>query len=499
MFADLLDALAAGFVHCVSVSNILAIFAGCMAGIIFGALPGFSASMGVATLLPFTFFLAPDTGLLTLAGVYVGAMYGGSIPAILIHTPGTPGAAATTLDGFPMAQKGLAGSAIISSATASSIGGFISGLILCLAGPVLSHYAAKISPAEIFLVAILGMTVLGTFAAKNPVKAYMGGIIGLLIGVIGADYQIGFYRFAFGIPRLYDGISLVAGLVGLLAVSECLVLVRHKTSVSGVPLKLVLKVKDIVREIWEVIGKRWRLLLRSSMIGAGIGFIPGEGAAVACFVSYDQARRTSKHPEQFGTGIREGVIAAEAANNAVVPMALLPALALGIPGSSTAALILSGIMMHGIRPGPGVFQREPNLMGTFLVGILATSLLLLLLGLFLVNPVRQLTMVRRSLLASIILPLVVIGIYAVNNSFFDVAVCLGCGLLGYGLKLVGVPPVTAVVGFVLGPIAEKGFTMALSISGGSPIIFFRPLGIFLWLLILASLILPWWRTRRKVA
>lgn len=493
------DILTIGFSHFFTPYNLIAAFMGCLLGIIFGALPAFTASMGVATLLPFTYGLPPATALVLLSSIYVGAMYGGSIPAILMHTPGTPGAAATVIDGYAMAKKGQADTAIVVSAASSAVASFIGGIFICITGPILSFYAARISPAEIFLVALLGIIVLGNLAGKDPWKGFLGGILGLLLGTVGADFVVGHDRFTFGVVELYEGLPLVPVLVGFLALSECFSMVQQETGQLVAVSEVKFSLKKIFKDSWDTIfGKYWKVTYLSTFIGGVIGIIPGEGAAVANFVAYDQAKRWSRHPERFGTGIPEGVIAPEAANNSVVPLALLPALALGVPGSSTAALILAGVMMHGLRPGPGVFERSPDVMGTFLVGLLAASWLQLFIGLLIVGPACRLCRVKTSILAGVIMVMAVIGVYAVRNSFFDVGIMLACALLGYGLKTWGCPPVTAVVGFVLGPIAEKAFTTALSISGGSAgIFFFRPLAAVLWAIIILSLFLPWWRKKRQ--
>jgi len=495
----ILDTLLIGFSHFLSPYNLLAAFIGCLLGIIFGALPAFTASMGVATLLPFAYSLPVDTSLVLLSSIYVGAMYGGSIPAILMHTPGTPGAAATVIDGYAMAKKGQADTAIVVSAASSSIASFVGGVFICITGPILSFYAARISPAEIFLVTLLGIIVLGNLAGKDSIKGLLGGIIGLLLGTVGADFVVGHDRFTFGIYQLYEGIPLVPALVGLLALSECFTMVQKESGELVAVSEVRFSLRKILSDTWDTIfGKYWKDTYLSTFIGGVIGFIPGEGAAVANFVAYDQAKRHSRNPERFGTGIPEGVIACEAANNSVVPLALLPALALGIPGSSTAALILAGVMMQGLRPGPGVFERSPDVMGTFLVGLLAASWLQLLIGLLIVGPACKLCQIKNSILAGVILVLAVIGVYAVHYSFFDVGIMLACALLGYGLKVWGCPPVTAVVGLILGPIAEKSFTTALSVSGGSAdIFFFRPVAAILWGIILFSILFPWLRRKRK--
>jgi putative tricarboxylic transport membrane protein len=494
----ILDTLIIGLFRIFSLENMLICFGGTLVGTIFGALPGFTASMGVAVLLPFTYYMSPEGGLLLMASLYVGAMYGGSIPAILMSTPGTPGAAATVLDGYIMAKNGQADLALAISMSSSAVAGLIGGVILCLGGPLLSFYAMKISPGEIFVVILLGIIILGNLAAEDPAKGFMGGILGMLLGTVGADFSEGFYRFTFGVTELLEGLPLVSTLVGLLALSECFSMVREQ---SGKPLTAIVfdfSYRRVLKEMWKTVaGAYAKATYLGTFIGCVIGIIPGEGAAVANFVAYDQAKRLSRHPELFGKGSPEGVAAPEAANNSVVPLALLPALALGIPGSSTAALILAGAMMHGVRPGPGVFQRHPDVMGVLLIGILVSSLLQILVGLILVRPSVKLAQIKPTILAGVVLFLGVIGIYSLFYRCFDIGCMMGFALLGYGLKSAGVPPVTAVVGFVLGPLLERNFTTALSISGGSYDIFFlRPIAAILWVFIIFSLVYPWWRSRK---
>jgi putative tricarboxylic transport membrane protein len=494
----ILDVLSIGLVKFCALNNMLICFGGTLIGTIFGALPAFTASMGVAVLLPFTYYMSPEGGLLLMASLYVGAMYGGSIPAILMHTPGTPGAAATVLDGYAMAKKGQADMALAISMASSAVAGFIGGIILCVGGPLLSYYAARISPGEIFVLILLGLIILGNLAAEDPPKGFMGGILGMLLGTVGADFIEAHYRFTFGLTELYDGLPMVATLVGLLALSECFSMVRERSGKSLTAAVFDFSYKRVMKEMWKTVaGAHAKATYLGTFIGCVIGIIPGEGAAVANFVAYDQAKRFSRHPELFGAGAPDGVAAPEAANNSVVPLALLPALSLGIPGSSTAALILAGAMMHGVRPGPGVFERHPDVMGVLLVGILVSSLLQILVGLILVRPSVKLAQIKPTIMAGVVLCLAVIGVYSLSYSLFDIGIMIGFALLGYGLKRAGVPPVTTVVGFILGPLLERNFITALSISGGSlDIFFFRPIAAILWVVIIISLVYPWWRARK---
>ena len=495
----ILDIMAIGFQKFLAPTNILLCFAGTLIGTIFGALPAFTASMGVAVLLPFTFYLSPEGGLMMMASLYVGAMYGGSIPAILMHTPGTPGAAATVIDGYAMAKKGQADVAIAISMSSSAVASFWGGVLLCIGGPMLSFYAARISPGEIFVVTLLGLIMVGNLSSETPLKGFMGGIFGMLLGTVGTDFAVGHNRFTFGVTDLFDGLPVIPTLVGFLALSECFTMVRQRFGGPMAAIFMKFSYRRVMKAMWDAaFGRYAKETYLGTLIGCIIGIIPGEGAAVANFVAYDQAKRLSKHPELFGTGIPEGVAAPEAANNSVVPLALLPALSLGIPGSSTAAIILAGAMMHGLQPGPGVFERSPDVMGVLLVGLLVASLLQIVIGLLIVRPSVALAKIDTNIMAGVVLCLAVIGVYAVNYSIFDIGVMLVCAVIAYGLKHAGIPPVTTVVGFVLGPIAEHHFFTALSISGGSAgIFFFRPIAAVMWGLIVFSLAFPWLRARRQ--
>ncbi len=476
-----------------SFQNILFITLGLLVGIIAGALPGVSGAVGLVVLLPLTYSMKSESAIIMLIAAYCGAQFGGSIPAILIRTPGTPGAAATCFDGYPMTQKGQSFKAIITAAVASAFGGYFSALVLIFFAPFVSYYAVKFGPAEIFLVAIFGLTVLGSVGADDVVKGLMAGAFGLLLGTIGMEYNLGFERFSFNIYTLYDGIPLITALIGLLAFSETISLVQRQSVLKDIKFLEELTKMDFTtmkRDIKDVL--RFPVdLVRASTIGTIIGAIPGEGAAVANFVSYDQARRYSKQSKLFGTGIIQGVIATEAANNSVTGGACIPTFSLGIPGSASTAILLGVLMIHGLLPGPGLFHRSGSIMYAILISLFITNTLMLGLGLFGARFFAKVILIPTRILVPIVSIIMAVGCYLMRNNENDILLMLIFGLLGYYMQRHGYPPVAAVVGLILSPIAEKNAIYALSISRGSISIFFTsPIAISMWALIIFSLAIP---------
>ncbi len=476
-----------------SFQNIFFISLGLIVGIIAGALPGVSGAVGLVVLLPLTYAMKSESAIIMLMAVYCGAMFGGSIPAILIRTPGTPGAAATCFDGYPMTQKGQSFKAIITAAVASAFGGYFSAVVLFFFGPFLSYYAVKFGPAEIFLVAIFGLTVLGSVGAEDVVKGLMAGAFGLLLGTIGIEYSLGFERFSFNLYTLYDGIPFITALIGLLAFSEAINLVQRESVLKDMKFLEGLRKMDFAlmkREIKDVL--RYPVdLFRASVIGTIIGSIPGEGAAVANFVSYDQARRYSKQSRLFGTGIVQGVIATEAANNSVTGGACIPTFTLGIPGSSATAILLGVLMIHGLQPGPGLFHRSGAIMYAILISLFITNTLMLGAGLFAARHFAKVILVPTRVLVPVVSIMMAVGCYLMRNNVNDILLMLIFGLVGYYMQRHGYPPVATVVGLILSPIAEKNAIIALAISQGSLSIFFTsPIAICMWVLIVLSVAVP---------
>jgi len=462
--------------------SLAAITAGVTMGIVIGALPGLSATMGVALLLPITFGMDPGVGLPMLVALYCGAMYGGSISAILIHTPGTPAAAATCLDGYPMAQRGEAGKAIGFSLVASFCGGIFSAFALLFIAPALSKVSLLFGPAEYFTLAILGLTLIATLAQGDWIKGLISGFSGLFLATVGLDIVTGQSRFTFGKVELLSGIPLVVVLIGMFSISQALLLIEKKVKNNVKAKKVSGRILPKLSELKE----HWVTILRSSIIGTWIGMIPGTGGDLATWVGYNEAKRSSRNSELFGTGIPEGVIASEAANNAVTGGSLIPLLTLGIPGSSTTAVLLGGFLVHGLRPGPKFMTEYGDLSFTIIVSLFVVNIFMLFLGIFFGKMGVYITKIREDFLAPVIITLSVIGSYAISNSVFDVGLMFIFGLVGYIMVKCKFPTAPMVLGLILGPIAETGLQQSLLISSGNWLIFVtKPLS--LTLLILATI------------
>lgn len=355
---DILSNLASGFGLLVGIPQITAIIVGVILGILAGAMPGLSPSMGVALLVPFTYKMHPSMALILLASIYIAVNYGGSITAVTINTLGTPSAVVTSFDGYPLTRKGKPGLALGTSLVSSTVGGIIGTIILIFFSVHLAKLVVKLHPAEYFALAMFGLTTVASLGGKNWAKAFIAAMFGLLINTIGIDPISSVSCFTFGFYRLFDGFSLIPALIGLFALSEVFLrLEEHKFDRKKVAGKFK-------KEVWPSIGDYWKLkfaILRSSVIGTLIGIFPGAGATIAAFLSYDVARRSSKHPETFGTGNPEGVAAAEAANSNSVGGALVPLLTLGIPGSATTAVLIGALMIHDLNPGPLLFKTNPDI------------------------------------------------------------------------------------------------------------------------------------------
>jgi len=468
---------------------LLVIFGGTLLGIIVGALPGLSATMGVAILLPVTYYLPPEVGLNLLLGIYVGGIYGGSISAILLNIPGCPASLMTSLDGYPMSNRGEGGRAIGLATTSSFIGGMVGVLALIFVAPILADAALGFGPSEYAMLAFLGLSAIVVVAAKSIVKGFIGVVIGLLMATVGMDPVVSVPRFTYGSIDLMTGISYIPVVIGLFGLSEvmsqCLDVAKReiiKQKVGHVIPSLA-DFKVIVRNVWH-----------PSWIGTLIGARPGAGASVAAIICYNRAVQASKTPERFGTGIPEGIIACETANNATIGGALVPLLTLGIPGSSVTAVLLGAMMMHDIIPGPTLFTDKAELMYTILAGLVVCNIAMLVLGLAAGRISPKLVNLPKSALLPTITLLCVVGAYAINNSLFDVGLMVVCGVGGFFLKEIGISAGPIILGLILGPIAEINFRGALEISGGSYLIFVeKPISLIIVLLTLALLTFPFAR------
>ena len=467
MYSDLLQALP----NVLEWTNFAAVIIGVIAGIVVGAMPGLSATMAISVLVPFTFGLEPLVALGLMAGIYNGAMYGGAIPAVLLRIPGTPAAVATTFDGYPMAQKGEGGFALQVAVISSAIGGIASAFALMLLAPPLSKVTLLFGPSEVFWVAVFGLASIVFLLGGNPVKGLISAFFGVFVSVIGSDPIYGNDRFTFGQLEILDGIHIVILLVGLYALPPVIDLLETplRTGVDNSKLG--------TESIWKALPRMkgyWKTWLRGSAIGIWIGILPGAGGSMAAFMSYNEARRSSTNPEVWGEGEPEGVAAAEVANNADTASALIPALTLGIPGTAVAAVMLGGLLVHGLQPGPMLFRENPDIVFGFMWQFLFGAILLVLLGGSLAtNSFAHLLNLPRPLLGSVIIVLMLIGVYSIHGRMFDVYLMLGFGAIGWVMDRLKFPLPPVVLGLILGGFAEENLRLALRIGRGDPMILFQ--------------------------
>lgn len=466
-------------------TSFLLIALGTAAGVIFGALPGLSGPIGVALLLPFTFNLDPAAGLLMLGGIYMGSSYGGSITGILLNTPGTTEAAPTTLEGFPLAQQGRAKEALYYSIVACIVGGVVGVLTLLFFTPLLAKIALKFGPPEMFLIAMSGLAVVGSLTGRDVYKGIFAAAFGILVSTVGPDIMTGTSRMTFGLWDLEGGIPLIPALIGLFAISEMLVQTGRKLdSIVNVPFE-DMKVMEIVRRLIRKPG----LLIRSSFIGTFIGVLPGTGGAVASFVAYAEAKRSSKRPELFSKGNEEGIIAAESANNAAVGGSMVPLLSLGVPGSTTTAVMYGALTIHGLIPGPRLFVQNPDIVYTFMFGMLFTAIIMGVIGIYGVPFFSSIIKIRLPYIIPTVMVLCLFGAYSIRNSLFDIFLAIFFGLVGYLFRRTNIPPAPTVLGIILGPLAEENFRQVLVIAKAqnmNPLLysFTRPIAVVVFLLLM---------------
>ena len=462
------DSAPAAFALVANWSSILALFTGVVVGVVAGAIPGMSATMAVALTLPFTFAMSPIQGILMLLGVYKGGIFGGSIPAILIKTPGTPASSATVLDGYPMAEKGQAGKALGMALYASCTADMISNLSLIMFAGWLASFALSFGPPEFFTLILFSLTIIAGVSGDNLLKGLISAGLGLLLATVGLDLVYGTDRFVFGEPELMGGLNFIAVLIGLFAIPEIIEYARKPRNDE-----------EKVRELGDshvTFGEYRRCLksiLRGSFIGVILGSIPGIGAAPSAFLSYSEARRNSKNKDNFGKGEIEGVAASEAGNNGVCGATLIPLLALGVPGDIITAIIIGGFMIHGLQPGPMMFATNGDIVYALFMGLILSSVFLLGVGSVAIRLFRFIADVPSSLLFPGIMVLCVFGVYAVNNSEFDVAVMFVLGWVGYIMMRLNVPAAPFLIAFILGPLLEDNFRQAMLMSGGTMDILFR--------------------------
>ena len=460
MTADLLSAL----VGLAAIENVFAMVLGTLIGVIIGALPGLTTTIGLAILIPLSFGLSPLVALGLMAGLYNGSMYGGAIPAILLNIPGTPAAIATTFDGHPMTKSGRAAEALRIACYSSAMGGLASGFALLLLAPPLSLVTLAFGPAEYFWVAAFGLVSISVLLGSDPLKGLISATLGLLIASVGMDTLTGRMRFTFGKLELVDGINIVVVLIGLFALPRVLRMAEESVK-TGVPKsQLSLKGGRLDRGVLVSLLPTW---LRSGVIGIGIGILPGAGGNIAAFLSYNEAKRTAADPESFGKGNPRGVAAAEFGNSSDNAASLIPTLTLGVPGNAIAALIMGGLLVHGLQPGPALFRDNGDIVYGFILQMIITSVMLMALGgLIATRLFAQALRVPQVLLAPMILTLMFLGLYTVNNSSFELYMMIGFGLLGYAMERLSFPLPPMILGVILGAMAEQNLRTSLLISGG---------------------------------
>ena len=455
---------------------------GVTGGIVIGALPGLTATMGVAVLLPFTFGMEATRALVMLCGIYIGAIYGGSISAILLKTPGTPAAAATVLDGYELARKGEAAKALSVSAIASFVGGLVSTVMLITISPVLASFALRFGAPEYFALAVFGLSIIASISGKSPVKGLLAGMLGLLISTVGLDPVTSYPRFTFGQINLYNGFAIIPVLIGLFALAEAFVQMEKIFETSQT---IDTHFKHGMVSLKETISLA-PTMIKSALIGTFIGAIPGAGADIAAFVTYNEARRSSKRGNEFGTGCIEGVAAPEAGNNGVTGGAMVPLLTLGVPGDAVTAILLGALIIQGLQPGPLLFTKNADIVYGLFSSLLVGNVLMLLFGLLGVRLFCRVVELPKRIIIPVIVTLSIVGAYSMNNSIFDVWVCIGFGIIGYIMQKVDMPSSPIILAVILGPMAESNLRRAVLMYQGSySFLWTRPIGVVF--LVLAAL------------
>ena len=441
---------------------------GVVSGICIGALPGLTATMGVALLLPMTFGMEAAQGILMLLGIYVGAIYGGSISAVLLHTPGTPASAATAIEGYKLSQRGEAGRALGVATLGSFVGGLVSVLCLMLISPQLAKLALQFSSAEFFLLAVFGLCIIGNISGDSVEKGLMCGCLGILVATIGIDSVTSYIRFCpEGNYNFMGGISYIPIMIGLFAMSQAFENIEEIFAEE----KQQIKVTNIIPKK-EDLKALFRISPITGLIGTMIGIIPGAGADIGAFVGYNVAQGMAKHPEEFGNGSIEGICGPEGGNNGVTGGALIPMLTLGVPGDAVTAIMIGALTIQGLTPGPMLFETNKVLVYTIFMGMFVANTLMCICGFAGIRVFSKVLSVPKVILTPIIFALCIIGSFAMKNSLFDVWVMLIAGVVGYFMSKAKVPTSPAILGLILGPMAEKNFRTALLKSGGDPTVFF---------------------------
>ncbi|WP_416147546.1 tripartite tricarboxylate transporter permease [Salipaludibacillus sp. HK11] len=441
-------------------SVLFIVFIGVLIGIIVGAIPGLNGAIGISLLLPLTFALEPQIGILLLGGIYMGGMYGGSITAILLNVPGDIVAAPAAMEGYPLTKQGRSKEALYYSIFSSMIGGFVGVIVLILFTPPLANLALKFGPAEMFFISLSGLVIIGAIAGNNIYKSFFAALFGLFISTIGLDMAVGAERFTFDSMALRSGISVIPVVLGMFCFAEMFLNIGRKANevvtYKEQEIKRVTVFKDIMRH--KI------LVMKSSLIGTFIGLLPGVGTTLAVFMSYGEAKRVSKKPHMFEKGNTEGIIAAESANNATVGSSMVPLLALGVPGSPTTAIIAGALIIHGIILGPDLFITRPDVAYTFLYGMLLTVIAMAIIGAVGIKYFSYILKIKMEYIVPSVLVFALFGAYSIRNSLFDVLIAIVLGIMGAVFKKIDVPLAPIIIGVVLGPLIERNLVRSMTIA-----------------------------------
>ena len=471
----------------------LLLFGGTFVGVIFGALPGVSASMAVALALPFAYAMDPVIAIAFLVAVYCASITGGGITAILFKIPGTPSSAPTTFDGYPMAQRGEAGKALGYSLVASAVGGMVAAFAMALVSPQLAAVALRFGPSELFAVSFLGLSVLSCLDSGNIIKTLISGLLGLALATVGLDPMLGIARFTWGNSTLLSGIEMIPIMIGLFAVTEVL-------KQTGKPSKID-ATKDAVgpgsgqtktvlpsfKDLWATKGT----MARSSVIGTIVGILPGAGATIASFLSYAIEKKVSRKSDQLGTGIPDGIVASEASNNAATGGSMVPLLALGIPGGNAAAIMMTALVLKGVQVGPLLVKTQPQYLASVFGSMLVTNIVMVIVAMMIAKVFAKILAVPYSILGPVIIMLATIGAYALNNDTGNVMLMAGAGIVGYMFVKLGYNSAALVLGLVLGQMCESNFRRAYTLTNGSMFdIFTKPITAVIMLACLIMLVYP---------
>ena len=488
-----MDAIVKGLSLLIEFENMILIIAGVFIGVLVGALPGLSSPMAIALLTPFTIQLEPIPAIAMLSALYCAGTFGGSITAILINAPGAPPAVATALDGYPMAKRGEPGRALGLATVASVVGGIISLIVFIFAAPALASVALKFRPPEYFALAVFALSMLASMTGKSSLRNLISGAIGVLIATIGIHLTTGVERFTFGIPEFDEGIHFVPVLIGLFAMGELL----SQSSTLNVVVERI-HAKAMLLPTWSELKSLRNCILRSSGIGTFIGILPAEGSTVAAIVGYNEAKRFSDKKEEFGTGTPEGIVGPESANNAAAGGAMVPTLALGIPGSGSTALILAALVMHGFRPGPYLINETPEFVYAIFGAMFFANIAFLGIGLVGAKFFSLVTFIPKQFLWPAVFIFAVIGAYSAASSFVDVYIMLAAGLIGYFMNRHGFGAAPLVMGLILGKMVEESFSQSMIIYDNN---FFAlmesPIVLFFFALTAINLSTPFWTGFKK--